>query len=82
MFLFLHEIHSTGYAVRDNIPNVISALEEIGEKLLIWFSHNQMKLNIDKCYILLNTQDQNFLQIGDFNIKNSFSEKLLGITFD
>ena len=41
-----------------------------------------MKLNTDKCYILLSTQDQNFLKIGDFNIKNSFSEKLLGITFD
>ena len=89
MFLFLHETQLTGYAddktpfvVRDIKTNVISALKEIGEKILIWFSHNQMKLNIDKCYILLNTQNQNFLQIGDFNIKNSFSEKLLGITFD
>ena len=27
-------------------------------------------------------QDQNFLKIGNFNIKNSFSEKLLDITFD
>ena len=71
MLLFLHETHFTGYAVRDNIPNVISALEETGEKFLIWLFHNQMKLKTDKCYILLNTQDQNFLKIGDFNIKNS-----------
>ena len=42
MFLFLHEPQFTGYAddhtafaVRDNIIDVISALEEIGEKLLI-----------------------------------------------
>ena len=89
MFQFLHEAQFTGYAddnatfvVRDNIPDMISTLEEIGEKLLIWFSDNQMKLNTDKCYLLLNTQDQNFLKIGNFNIKNSFSEKLLGITFD
>ena len=82
MFQFLHEAQFTGYAddnatfvVRDNIPDMISTLEEIGEKLLIWFSDNQMKLNTDKCYLLLNTQDQNFFQ-------NSFSEKLLGITFD
>ena len=68
--------------VRDNIPDVISALEEIGEKLLIWLSDNQMKLNTDKCNLLLNTQDQTFLKIGNFNIKNSFSKKLLGITFD
>ena len=63
MFLFLHEAQFTGYAddntpfvVRDNIPDVISALEEIGEKLLIWFSDNQMKLNTDKCHLLFNTQ--------------------------
>ena len=40
MFLFLHEAQFTGYAdgntpfvVRDNIPDVISALEKISEKL-------------------------------------------------
>ena len=89
MFLFLNEVQFTGYAddntsfvVRDNKPDVISALGEIGEKLLIWFSDNQVKLNTDKCHLLLNTQDQNFLKIENFNIKNSFSEKLLGITFD
>ena len=63
MFLFLHEAQFTGYAdrnipfvVTDNIPDVISTLEEIGEKLLIWFSDNQMKLNTDKCHLLLNTE--------------------------
>ena len=42
MFLFLNEAQFTGFAddntpfvVRDNIPNVISVLEEIAEKLLI-----------------------------------------------
>ena len=89
MSLFLHEAQFTGYGndstpfvVRDNIPDVMSALEEIGEKILIWFSDNQMNLNTDKCHLLMNTQEQNFLKIGNFDIKNSFSEKLLGITFD
>ena len=52
MFLFLHEAQFTGYAddstpfvVRDNIPDMISALEEVGEKLLVCFSDNQIKLN-------------------------------------
>ena len=47
MFLLLHGVQSTSYAddityflVKDNITDVISALEEVGEKLLIWFSHN------------------------------------------
>ena len=51
VFLLLHEAKFTGYAdnntpfaVTENIPNVISALEEIGQKLLIWFSDNKMKL--------------------------------------
>ena len=64
MFPFLREAQFTGYAddntpfvVRDNITDVISALEEIGEKPLIWLSHNQMKLNTVKCHLLLNTQN-------------------------
>ena len=48
------------FVVGDNIPDVISALEEIGDKLLIWFSDNQMKLNTDKCHLLLNTQTRTF----------------------
>ena len=50
MFLFLQETQFTGYAddntpfvVRDNTPDVISTLEDIGEKLLIWFSDNHIK---------------------------------------
>ena len=62
IFLFLHEAQFSGYAddntpfvVRDNMPDVISALEEIGEKILIWLSDNQTNLNTDKCHLLLNT---------------------------
>ena len=44
-------------SVRDNITDVISALEETGEKPLIWLSDNQMKLNTVKCHLLLNTQN-------------------------
>ena len=36
-----------------------------------------MKLSTDKCHLLLNMQEQNVLKIGNFNIKNSYSEKLL-----
>ena len=53
------------------------SFRKIGEKLLLWFSDNKIKLKTDKCHFLLNTQDLNFLKIGNFNIENSFSEKLL-----
>ena len=38
-----------------------------------------MKLNIDKCHLLLNRQEPqepNAVKIGDLHIKNSLSEKL------
>ena len=55
----------------DNMPTVV-----------FWFSAYQMKLNTNKCQLMLNTEDHNFLKIGIFNIKISFFKKLLGITFD
>ena len=70
------------YVVRNNKTDVISALQEIAEKLLIWFSDNQIKLNTNKCHILLNAEDLNILKLVNFNIKNFFTEKLLGIVFD
>ena len=89
MFLILKGTYFTGYAddntpfvVRDNIKDVIKALEEIGESLVNWFSNNEMKLNTDKCHLLLNSQEPNTLKISDLHINNSVSEKLLGITFD
>ena len=88
MFLILNTTYFTGYAdddtpfvVRDNI-DVIKALEQIGENLVNWFSNNQMKLNIDKCHLVLNSQEPNTLKIADLHINNSLSEKLLDITFD
>ena len=88
MFLILNTTYFTGFAddntpfvVRDNISDVIKALEEIGENLVNWFSNNEMNLNTYKCHLLLNSQEPNALKIGDLDINNSLSEKLLGITF-
>ena len=41
-----------------------------------------MKLNPDKCHLVLNTKEQTTLKIGNIHIKNALSEKLLGINFD
>ena len=89
IFLIIKATYFTGYAddktpfvVRDNIADVTRALQEIGENLLNWFLNNEMKLNIDKCHLLLNSQEPNTLKIGDLHINNSLSEKLIGVTFD
>ena len=66
---------NTPFVERDNIADVIKALGEIGENLVNWFSNNEMKLNIDKCRLILNSQEPNTLKIGDFPINNSLGEK-------
>ena len=77
MFLMLKGTYFTDYAddntpfvVRDSIKDVIKALEETGEILVIWFSKNEMKLNTDKCHLLLNSQEPNTLKIGDLHRNN------------
>ena len=64
MLLILKGKYFTGYAddntpfvVRDSIADVIKALEEIGESLVISFSNNEIKLTTDKCHLLLNSQE-------------------------
>ena len=63
MFLILNTTYFTGFAddstpfvVRDNIADVIKALEEIGENLVNWFPNNEMNLNTYICHLLLNSQ--------------------------
>ena len=89
MFLISKTTSFTGYAddntpfvVRENTTNVINTLDVIGENLIKWFSNNQMKLNTDKCQVLLNSQGPNTIKIGNLCIKNSSCEKMIGINFD
>ena len=89
MFLILKGTYFTCYAddntpfvVIDNIKDAIKAVEEIGESLVNWFLNNEMKLNTNKCRLLLNAQEPNTLKIGDLHMNNALSEKLIGITFD
>ena len=63
MFLILNTTYFTGFAddntpfvVRDDIADVIKALEKIGENLVNWFPNNEMNLNTYICHLLLNSQ--------------------------
>ena len=64
------------------VLDVIKALEEVGENHVNWFLNNEMKLNSDKCHLLLNSQEPITPKIRDLYIYNSLSEKRLGLTFD
>ena len=47
-----------------------------------WFADNQMKTNEDKSHLIVSTNELAEIQIGDFSIKKSASEKLLGVIID
>ena len=73
---------NTIYGASDNIDEVIFSLQESSRKLFKWFTDNQMKTNEDKCHLILSTNELTEIQVGDFSIKNSGSEKLLGVNID
>ena len=73
---------NTIYDASDNIDEVIFSLQESSEKLFKWFADNQIKFNENKCHLIVSTNELVEIQIGDFTIKDSASEKLLGINID
>ena len=79
---FIGYADNTLFVVNENTTNVIKALEDVGENLIKWFSDNLLKLNTDKCHVLLNSQGPKTIKIGNLCIKNASCEKMLGINFD
>ena len=73
---------NTIYDEGDNIDEVIFSLQESSKKLFKWFADNQIKTSEDKCHLIVSTNELTEIQIGDFSIKNSTSEKLLGVDND
>ena len=48
---------NTPYVIADNIDGVIKSLEEASEILFKWFNDNLMKINADKCHLLVNIKN-------------------------
>ena len=69
---------TTIYAAGENTDEVIFPLQECSKKFFKWFA-DQMKANEDKCNLIVSTNELTEIQIGDFTIKNSAIEKLLGV---
>ena len=65
-----------------NLDNVISNLGKSTNSLLNWFRENHMKANVDKCHLMVSSDESCTAKIEDFSIKNSTEEKLLGAKFD
>ena len=73
---------TTPYVIGNDSGEEVSKLKTIAEKLFTWFAQNEMKANLDKCYLLLSTTEAFNFQISETVIHNSYSRKLLAVTFD
>ena len=73
---------NTPYVSADNIDGIIKSSEEASEILLKWFNDNLMKINAEKCHLLVSTNNTVKIKIGNFDITNSKNENLLGVKFD
>ena len=73
---------NTPYVTGGNISSVVKLLEEVACAIFQWFKDNELKANVDNYHVLLSTSNELTLNINEVQIKNSQSEKSLGITID
>ena len=74
----------TYYAYDTNAARVIRKLETAIYNSAMWFDNNYMKLNAEKCHLLIfgKNRDKLSLSIGDEVITESKEEKLIGVIID
>ena len=91
LFLLLEEAEvcnyaddTTIYTCGPNVENVVAKLENDALAISEWFPYNGMKLNEDKCHLMIfgGKSDEVSFKIGEAKLKESKEEKLLGIFFD
>ena len=76
---------TTIYSCDRSLDNITHTLENDCNVALKWFADNFMKLNADKCHLLVLWQrcdDPVTVKIGNTDVFNSSEEKLLGIHID
>ena len=74
---------NTPYEISTHLKDVITTLERNMSILSTWFSDNYLKMNVDKCHLLVAKHtDEVIMQIGQEIIKGEKSVKLLGIKID
>ena len=66
---------NTLYTVQEDTSEVVNSLEEISKSLIEWFKDNEMKLNPDKCHLVLSDSDIKTINVGNFTIKFTFDNK-------
>ena len=76
---------TTIYACGPSIENVIMHLENDARKITEWYPNNGMKLNEEKCHLMIfgaKRSNETTIKIGEACVKESTEENLLGILLD
>ena len=75
---------TTPFAFDESLENVVSKLEHDSEIAICWFESNYMKLNTDKCHLLIagNKYEQIWVNLGEKKVWESSTTKPLGVTID
>ena len=83
---------NVGYLVDDTtrfacdliLKVVLTQLEECSELVIAWFQNNYMKLNTDKCHLLVagHKFEHTWVRVGPDKIWEDHSVKLLGVSID
>ena len=74
---------TTQYFCDKNLEVLLSQLQIYALKLLEWFSNNYMKMNSEKCHLLLSSSDENQkIELKGEVISNTQVQKLLGVHID
>ena len=91
IFWFSHRTKICNYAddttiftCHPDLDTIIKQLEEDSSVLVKWFSDNFLKLNDDKCHLMIfgDKSTETTISIGNSRINESDYEKSLGVTFD
>ena len=68
---------NTPYTINQNTDSVTKSLEELSIPLLIWFKEKKLKLNLDKCHLIVSGTENAKINLDDFTITNAKKKRLL-----
>ena len=75
---------TTSYVCDSNLKWVLEKLEHNSELAITWFEMNYMKLNTDKCHLLIsgNRNEYMWAKLDEDIVCESNDLELLGVTID
>ena len=76
--------YTTIFACGSDLGSILESLEGDAALLSLWFENNYVKMNEDKSHLLVfgNKDNKGTVNISGSFIKESYQEKLLGVTLD